>query len=248
MAGDGARNTRTSALASAVAAIHRPAVRALAGRRRRAPAERAVERQTDVHDVARAVAGVLLQASVDRCADVPRQRGRQPIEPRIAVNDRGDGIGSVLAPEHAFARQHLEQHRAERPDIGAPVHGRGASLRGSCRSSGARSSARQCGAAVHPPAQQRFHLALQRSVATARLPQKVGSLIERTLARLVKELLDTVPVRPRCRRRRGMFRIARHAHRARASAVISRWSQAFANVQSTCGITGTRRWREAELR
>ena len=53
---------------------------------------------------------------------------REQREIRIALQDLGERRRQVVGVERAPAGQHLEQHAAERPDVGAPVDGLAARL------------------------------------------------------------------------------------------------------------------------
>ena len=59
-----------------------------------------------------------------------RQTGRQQRPVRLCTNDGRERVGEVVARKRARARQHLEQHRAERPDVRALVHRSAARLLG----------------------------------------------------------------------------------------------------------------------
>jgi hypothetical protein len=58
-----------------------------------------------------------LQQSADRC----RRGGRQEREVRLAVENRGEGVGDGVFGERRAACEHLVEHAAERPDVDPPV-------------------------------------------------------------------------------------------------------------------------------
>ena len=84
---------------------------------------------------------ILLQAALDERHDVRRDVGwkRRPLRRRL--HDGGNRVGDALAFERAAAREHLVEHRAERPHIGALVDGAAARLLGRHVSGGAEDDA-----------------------------------------------------------------------------------------------------------
>ena len=84
--------------------------------------KRAVERQAHIANVAHTLLRVLPQAQAERLTDAGRDRGGQHLPLGFQADDRAKYFGHVLAIERAVPRQHLEEHRAERPDVGALVH------------------------------------------------------------------------------------------------------------------------------
>ena len=66
---------------------------------------------------------VLVQAAAKQPANRRRNIGGELVEVGIGLEDRREGIGHGLTLEHALSRQHLEQHAAERPDVGSSIGG-----------------------------------------------------------------------------------------------------------------------------
>ena len=65
---------------------------------------------------------ILLKAALQQLAHARRRRRRQRVPIRLAVRIAAI-VGDRLARKRAPARQHLEEHAAERPDVGALVDG-----------------------------------------------------------------------------------------------------------------------------
>ena len=67
--------------------------------------------------------GVLLQATAEQPLNAWRRVGRELLPPRLVPQDRRQDVRDGLAVERRRAREHLEQHDAEGPDVGARIHG-----------------------------------------------------------------------------------------------------------------------------
>ena len=68
-------------------------------------------------DIAQAPLRILLETSLDQ----PLERRRHATEIRSILDDRRNRVGHVVAGEGSSAGDHLVQHAAERPDVGALV-------------------------------------------------------------------------------------------------------------------------------
>jgi len=88
-----------------------------------------VQNQLRLADVAQAQLGVLAQAAFDQPAEVGRRilGKRAPIG--LPADHVGENVGDVVgAGERVGAGQHLVEHHAEGPDIGALIDGPAARL------------------------------------------------------------------------------------------------------------------------
>ena len=74
-------------------------------------------------DVPQTLSGIALEATREEPPDRRRHRRRQLVERDVVFDYRRDRLGRGLAAKQATARQHLEQHYAERPDVRAFVDG-----------------------------------------------------------------------------------------------------------------------------
>ena len=81
-------------------------------------------------DIAQTHAGIAIQAPPGQDADGRRCRGGELRHIDIGAQDVGQSVRNGLAGEQTVAGQHLPQHHAEGPDIGAAVHGLAAGLLG----------------------------------------------------------------------------------------------------------------------
>ena len=81
-------------------------------------------------DVAQAVPRVAIEAPPQQALDARRRLGRQRRPIDLARQDRREYVRHGLAVEEPLAREHLEEHDAEGPDVGALVHGPAAGLLG----------------------------------------------------------------------------------------------------------------------
>ena len=72
-------------------------------------------------DVAQTLSGIALEATRKQPPDRRRHVRRQPIERDVVFDHGGDDLGCGFAAKQLPARQHLEQHDAERPDVRAFV-------------------------------------------------------------------------------------------------------------------------------
>jgi hypothetical protein len=99
----------------------------LAVRRRR---ERVGDLDSGVGDVVQAIRRVFLQAALDEPADRVRHVGGQRRPVRLALEQPRDTVGRGVRSERAAGREHFEEHAAERPHVGAFVHGHAARLLG----------------------------------------------------------------------------------------------------------------------
>ncbi len=96
--------------------------------------ERPREREPHVADVVEPLARVLLQAAVQAQPDRVRRTGRQRVPVGLRLDHVGEHFGHVVALEGRLAGDHLVEHAAERPDVGALVDARvRAPAPGSCR-------------------------------------------------------------------------------------------------------------------
>ncbi|HSC25848.1 MAG TPA: hypothetical protein VLD67_01160 [Vicinamibacterales bacterium] len=64
---------------------------------------------------------VLDEAPLQDAPDVSRHRGRQPSPVHLPLEDAGNRVGHRVGGKRCSARQHLVEHAAERPDVGAFV-------------------------------------------------------------------------------------------------------------------------------
>ena len=74
-------------------------------------------------NVADALLRVLLETATQEDEERRRQVAREQAPVRLGTNDCRERVGEVLAGERTRAREHLEEDRAERPDVGAPIDG-----------------------------------------------------------------------------------------------------------------------------
>ena len=72
-------------------------------------------------DIADSLPPVLRETVLDQQTNRRRQVARERRPVRFAAQHRRDHIADVLAVEGAPAREHLVEHAAERPDVGALV-------------------------------------------------------------------------------------------------------------------------------
>ena len=80
-----------------------------------------VELQSRIADVLEPEPSILLQAARQQPANLDRRVGRKPRHRRIRFHDRRQRFGDIVAAERAHAGQHLEEHAAKRPDVGAAI-------------------------------------------------------------------------------------------------------------------------------
>ena len=76
-----------------------------------------IQQLPDVADVAQSPSWILLQAALEQSPHVRRHA----VPARLGLDHRRQDRRHVLAVERASARQHLVEHDAERPDVGALV-------------------------------------------------------------------------------------------------------------------------------
>ena len=74
-----------------------------------------------VRDVVEAPAGLALQAAAQESQEPRRRRGGQRLPIRLASEHGSKDVGHAFALEETRAAQHLVEHDAERPDVGALV-------------------------------------------------------------------------------------------------------------------------------
>ena len=98
--------------------------------RRRSAGDDLIERVTRFADVAQARLRILRQEPLEQATQRRRRRRRQQRPVRLALEHAREDVGDVVAGEQALAGEHLEQHDAERPDVGALVDGPAARLLG----------------------------------------------------------------------------------------------------------------------
>jgi hypothetical protein len=79
------------------------------------------EREPRLADVAQPGLRVALEATLEQAAYASGCRRRQRAPRQRLLDDGREHVGHRLAVEQTPARQHLEQHDAERPDVGALV-------------------------------------------------------------------------------------------------------------------------------
>ena len=92
--------------------------------------EIAVSVQRSISDIPQATAGVLLEAAPQGPVQPPRKIGREVVPGWIVCKYRGQHVAHGLASEEPSANQHLEEHNAEGPDVGALVDGLSSRLLG----------------------------------------------------------------------------------------------------------------------
>jgi hypothetical protein len=80
-----------------------------------------LEEQPHVGGSAQAACGVFFEAPPEHGHD-GRRLGRQLVPARLAAQDARDHVRHVRALEREVSGEHLEEHAAERPDVGALVH------------------------------------------------------------------------------------------------------------------------------
>ena len=80
-----------------------------------------LEHEQGGRDVADALVVVLHEASFEQRADRRRERSRQCVPRRVALDDCRQRFARVGAFERAPAGEHLEEHAAEGPDVAAFV-------------------------------------------------------------------------------------------------------------------------------
>ncbi len=90
---------------------------------------------------------VLAQTPLEQPADRPRRGVRQHVEVRLPGQHRGEHVGDGVAVEQLPPGEHLPQHDAERPDVGAPVDRLAAGLLGAHVGGGAEDDAGRGGVA-----------------------------------------------------------------------------------------------------
>ena len=83
--------------------------------------QRILELEPRVADIAQATGKIFVEAPANHPYDRRRQPGRKQLPVRLAIQNRRDDVGGRLAVERSPARQHLEHHTAERPDVRAAV-------------------------------------------------------------------------------------------------------------------------------
>ena len=130
------------AASRAAAATPHGASRGASGCRLRATVERFLDFEARVANVPNAAPGVLLEAALDQLTDARRRVGGQATPLGLALEDRRDRVGGRLAGKRRPRRQHLVQHAAERPDVGALVHRLAPGLLGAHVGGGARNHRR----------------------------------------------------------------------------------------------------------
>src|SRR5262249_30830754 len=89
---------------------------------------RQIEIETGVSDVTEAAARVLLQTAAQQAADGGRSLRRDGGEIWRVLDDGGQGFGNILAGVDRTAGEHLAEHDAEGPNVGALVYGLAFSL------------------------------------------------------------------------------------------------------------------------
>ena len=122
-------------------------------------------------------------------------RSESPQAVRIVCEIRGQELDGHLAIEPGVARPIDLAHAAfadERSQDIGPEPGPFAARAGHLACERLHAVAEQRSILL---GQQRLHLVLQRGITVAGLREKGAPLVRRTLARVVKELLDTAPVR-----------------------------------------------------
>ena len=92
-------------------------------RLRRPLADGRRETHAGLSDVAQPGARVAIEASLDHPPHRLRRLDRKRHQIDILTKHRGQRLGDGLGLEQAPAGQHLVQHDAERPDVGAPIDG-----------------------------------------------------------------------------------------------------------------------------
>ena len=84
--------------------------------------ERFFEHDSCVRDVSKAPFGILRQACLKQPPDAGRHRFGQRGPIRLVHEDGGDRVRRRIPAERRPACQHLVEHAAERPDVGARIH------------------------------------------------------------------------------------------------------------------------------
>ena len=92
---------------------------ALNGCRRRLMAQHEQRRR----DIPIRCRGILLEASLQQRPNRKGRLRRQGVPIWLGPEHRGERVAHILAAERTFARQHLEQHGTEGPDVRAFVDG-----------------------------------------------------------------------------------------------------------------------------
>ena len=92
-------------------------------RRRRFDGARPCQGDPRLADVAEPGLGVALEAALEQPAEARRGRGGKRSPGDRLLDHRGQDVRDRLAVEEPAAGQHLEQHDAEGPDVGALVDG-----------------------------------------------------------------------------------------------------------------------------
>ena len=97
---------------------------------RPAALEEPVDDQPRFADVAQAAPRLAIEAALEQPADLGRCRRWQPGEVDLGPDHIRQGVRGGLALEQPLPGEHLEQHDAEGPDVGAFVHRRASGLFG----------------------------------------------------------------------------------------------------------------------
>ena len=95
---------------------------------RPAALEQAVDDQPRLADVAQSATRLAIEAAFEQPAYLGRCRRWQPGEVDLGPDHVRQGVRGGLAFEQALPGEHLEQHDAEGPDVGAFVHRRAGGL------------------------------------------------------------------------------------------------------------------------
>jgi len=82
-----------------------------------------IEGEARLADVPQALSRIPVEAAFEQRAHARGRGGGQLTPGDLAREHGGEDVGDRLAGEEPPARQHLVQHHAESPDVGAPVHG-----------------------------------------------------------------------------------------------------------------------------
>ena len=82
-----------------------------------------IEHETCVADIAQALLRIALEARASSGDSRGGVSAGSAFQSGVARQHRGERVGHVLALERAPAGQHLVEHEAERPDVGALVDG-----------------------------------------------------------------------------------------------------------------------------
>ena len=99
-----------------------------------------------VTDVAQTIASVLAQTTPDQRNEPERRIGRQRVPIGIAGDDGGEDIGQRRTRERLTPGQHLVEHAAEGPDVGAAIDGLTSGLLGRHVGSRSEQNTRLCAA------------------------------------------------------------------------------------------------------